>query len=272
MCLGCDQPGSGNRITLRLDEENVRAGVVCRTLQVGEVGNHERVARRGGELLHDAGDVKRHHLEAAAGAIEGPQLEQIAEPKRVVADRLPRDEHAVRCRAQPGKDSRRTAADEVGVSQARPARERPGVDPEDVLQIGPDVGVAVIEGGRPRDAWQLPDPSLEPLFPDRPGRSGGDDIGAERQLCVNTCLLVVGRREEAEVDAEGQQQSGHEQAAVDRCATAPRAREQKAAPGARATAPGPLCEPGEKAPAQTQEQQRRPEPQQRRGKEHVDRE
>src|SRR5439155_14958133 len=94
---------------------------------------------------------------------------------------------------------------------------------------------------------------------DRPGRSGGDDVGAERQLRVDAGLLVVGRGEEAEVDAEGEEQPGHEQAAVDRRAAATGARKQEAAPGARATAARPAGEPGEKAPAQPQEQQRRSE-------------
>ena len=48
-----------------LREDDVgAAGVVC-GLEVGQVGDHERVTRGRGELLHDPGDVERHDVEAA---------------------------------------------------------------------------------------------------------------------------------------------------------------------------------------------------------------
>src|SRR5206468_3604215 len=79
---------------------------------------------------------------------------------------------------------------------------------------------------RAGDPGQLSTPPLERVPSNRSRGSGGDDIGAERQLRVDARLLVVGRGEEAEVDAEGEQQSGHEQATVDRRSTAAGAREQ----------------------------------------------
>src|SRR5439155_1367266 len=134
------------------------------------------------------------------------------------------------------------AAEEVGIAQARPARERVGIDPEDVLQVGSDVCVAAIECRRPGDAGQLRDPLLERVSPDCAGRGGGDDVGAEGQLRIDPCLLVVSRSEQAEVDAEGEQQASHQQPAVDRSAAAARACQQKTAPGARATAARPAGE------------------------------
>src|SRR5207237_5572822 len=129
---------------------------------------------------------------------------------------------------------------------------------------------AVVECGRAGDGGQLRDPLLDRLSPDRTGRGGGDDIGAERQLCVDPRLLVVRCGKETQVDAESEQESGNEQATVDRRSPAARARKQKAAPAVRATAARPACDPGKKAPAEPQEQQRRSEPEQRRREEHVD--
>ena len=85
-----------------LDEHDVGpAGMVGR-LEVGEVGDHERVARGGRELLHDAGDMERHDVEVAGAVVEHAQAQQIAEVELVVADRLLGDEDAVRPCAQPG--------------------------------------------------------------------------------------------------------------------------------------------------------------------------
>src|SRR5439155_12235696 len=54
-----------DRVTGRLDKEHIGARLVCRTLEIREVRDHERVAWRGGELLDDTDDVEGHDLEAA---------------------------------------------------------------------------------------------------------------------------------------------------------------------------------------------------------------
>src|SRR5439155_9748829 len=114
-------------------------------LEVGEVGDHERVARRGWELLHDADDVEGDDAEAAARPVEDAELQEVAGSERVVADRLPRDEDSVRSRAQPIEDLRSTSAEEVGVAQGRPPRERGRVDAERVLKVRPDVRIRVVD-------------------------------------------------------------------------------------------------------------------------------
>ena len=74
-----DPGGERGRIAARLDEDDVRARVVGSRLEVGEVRDHERVLRRGRELLDDPDDVERHDPEAAARAVEDAQLEQVAD-------------------------------------------------------------------------------------------------------------------------------------------------------------------------------------------------
>ena len=132
------------------------------------------------------------------------------------------------------------AAEEVGVAQGRPARERRRVDAEGVLQVGADVGVGVVDGGRRRRRPASATIALdEACRVDHAGRRGRDDVGAERELRVDARLLVVGRGEDAEVDAEGEQQAEDEQAAVDRRAAPARAREQEARPACVARPPAP---------------------------------
>ena len=69
--------------------------------QVGEVGDHERVPRRRGELLDHADHVERDDVEVAGAVVEYPQAQEIAEVQRVVGDRLLGDEDPVRPRLQP---------------------------------------------------------------------------------------------------------------------------------------------------------------------------
>ena len=85
-------------------------------------------------------------------------------------------------------------------------RERRAVDAEGVLQVGADVGVGVVDGGGAGDAGDALRSRCTSPCGDGAGRRGGDDVGAERQLGVDARLLVVGRGEDAEVDAEGEQQ------------------------------------------------------------------
>src|SRR5262249_8039141 len=60
-------------VAVGADEDEVGAGGVGDLLQVGEVGDHERVARRGGELLDDADDVEGRDAEAAGRVVEHAQ-------------------------------------------------------------------------------------------------------------------------------------------------------------------------------------------------------
>ena len=63
---------------------------------------------RGRELLHDPGDVEGDDVEAAGGAVEHAQVEQIAEVQLVVGDRLLGDEDPVgRARAAGRASARR---------------------------------------------------------------------------------------------------------------------------------------------------------------------
>ena len=100
------------------------------------------------------------------------------------------------------------AAEEVGVAQASSPRvERRRVDAEGVLQVGADVGVGVVDGGGAAHARaRARSCAGEVVLRRDAGRRGRDDVGAERQLGVDARLLVVGRGEDAEVDAEGEQQ------------------------------------------------------------------
>ena len=172
--------------------------------------------------------MERDDLEAARAVVEHAQPEQVAELQRVVGDRLLRDEHAVGRRAEPREHLSCAAAEEVGVAQGRALRERRGVDAEGVLQVGADVRVGVVDRRHAGHARQRAT-RREPGSRDAP-EARCDDVGAERELRVDARLLVVGRGEDAEVDAEREQQPDDEQAAVDRGAAPAGAREQEAAP------------------------------------------
>src|SRR5262249_34467863 len=135
------------RVTACVDEHDVGAGVVSDGLEVREVRNHERILWRRRELLHDANDVEGRNAETTVRTVEHAQAEEIVEVERVVGDRLAGDEDAVPRRAQTIEDVGGTAAEKVRVAQARTVPQSGGVDPEGVLQVGPDVGVRVIDGG-----------------------------------------------------------------------------------------------------------------------------
>ena len=81
-----------------------------------------------------------------------------------------------------------------------------------------------------------PDRGREVVLPRDPGRRRRGHVGAERQLRVDGGLLVVGRREDPEVDAEREQQPNDDQPAVDRRAPPAGAGEQEAAQRLRASA------------------------------------
>jgi len=98
--------------------------------------------------------VKRHDTEVSGRVVEYAQLQEVAQRERIVGDRLLRDDDAVVRRVQPSEHLARRPAEEVGVAQARAAGERRRVDAEDVLQVGPDVRVRMVDGrnaGDPRD-------------------------------------------------------------------------------------------------------------------------
>ena len=66
------------RVTVGLGEDDIRPGVVRDGEEIVEVRDHERVSRRGRELLDDADDVERRDSKPAGRVIEDPQLEQVA--------------------------------------------------------------------------------------------------------------------------------------------------------------------------------------------------
>ena len=87
--------------------------------------------------------------------------QQIAELERVVRDRLLRHDHAVWRRAKTRDGLRGTTADEVRVSQRRRSCDRFCVDAEDVLQVGTDIRIAVVDRCRGCYTRHRSDPPLE---------------------------------------------------------------------------------------------------------------
>ena len=130
----------------------------------------------------------------------------------------------------------------------------------------------MVDGGGRGDPGDLGDLPGEVLGRGDAGRSSGDDVGAQGELCVDQRLLVVGGREDAEVDAEGEEQADDDEPAVDRRAAAPGAGEQEAAHRGGASRRRPPRQPSDDAAAQPDEEQRGADPQQGRAEEHVDRE
>ena len=103
-------------------------------------------------------------------------------------------------------------AEEVGVAQGGGAGDAGRVDPVGVLQVGTDVGVGVVDRGGGLDAGDRRDPGTAGFACGRDARwRGGGDVGTERELRVDVCLLVVGGGEDPQVHAEGEQQPEHDQ-------------------------------------------------------------
>src|SRR5205085_9323950 len=120
----------------------------------------------------------------------------------------------------------------------------------------------MVHGGHACDTTDPPDASEQMLPVDRSGRRADDDVGPERQLGVDSGLLVVGRGEEPELDAERQQETDDEEPAVDRPSAAARAGEQEAERRTGPSAGGAPSYPCERAPAQTDDEERGADPEQ----------
>ena len=271
----CRQPDAMRerlRITVGSDEDHVWTRLVRQLPEVADVGDHERVLRRGGELLHDPDDVEGRDPEAACRVVEDPQTQQISRPERVVADRLLRDEDAFRVVAEPVEACGGGAAEEVRIAQGRRVPEGDGIDPEGVLQVGTDIRIRVLDRRDAGRAGERGNALDEPILLDRRRRRSRDDVRAERQLSIHARLLVVGRDEDAEADAESEQEREQEQAAVDRLPAPPGAREQEAGRGRRPSARDTARQPGDHAAPKPQQEQCRADPEQGRCEEHVDRE
>src|SRR5947207_1480106 len=116
------------------------------------------------------------------------------------------------------------------------------------------------------------DPLQERCARERSWWCGCYDVGSEGELGVDTGLLVVGRGEDAEVDAEGEQQPEDEQPAIDRGAAAAGACEQEAAGRRRASTCKPAGKPRDRAAAKTDQEEGRAKPKERGPEEHADRE
>jgi len=190
----------------RRRKDDVRPWIVRHGLQIRTVRDHERVARRGRELLNDAGDVEGNNVEAAGAMVERPQLEEVADPEGVVRDRLLRDEDCIAPHAEPPQHLGGAAADEIRVTKTRSVEERRRIDPERVLQVRPDVRVCVIERGRSRHAGDTSDGLLQIRRPT------DDDVTAKRQLCVDPSLLIVGCGEDRKINRKREQQSHEDEA------------------------------------------------------------
>src|SRR2546423_10203764 len=152
-------------------------------------------------------------------------------------------------RAKRTQNARGGPADEVRVAEARAARDRARVDAEGVLEVGADVRVRVVHAARAGDPAIVSDPRYQAVLRHSLRRSADDDVRAECQLRIDARLLVVRRREEPEVHAEGEQEPDEDQAAVERAAAATGAREQEAAPRAGPAAGGTGGEPRQGAAA-----------------------
>ena len=262
---GGDASRERGRVPGRLDEDDVRSRVVRHRLEIREVRDHERVAWRRRELLNDADDMERNDPEATGALVEHAESEQIVQLERVVGDGLLGDDHAVLRRAKPREHLRSGAAREVRVAQARSVGERRRVDAEDVLEVRADVGVRVIDAGHPGNAGHPGDPRGQAALRDGSGRSADCDVRAERQLRVDPSLLVVRGREDPELDAEREQEPNDHKTTVDRSAASPCTRQEESWPRRRTASHDTPREPREGAPPQSDEEERRPEPQERRG-------
>src|SRR5207244_11105031 len=67
---GSDALREPDRVGGRLDEDDVRPGIVRDALQIGEVRDHERVTGGRGELLDDARHVERRDPEGTRSQSE----------------------------------------------------------------------------------------------------------------------------------------------------------------------------------------------------------
>src|SRR5438105_3612015 len=101
------------------------------------------------------------------------------------------------------------------------------VNAEDVLQIRTDICVGVVDRRRSSDPLATGDALYETVCGDSAGWRIDDDIRAERELRVDPSLLVVGRREDPEIDTEREEQPDWKQPAVERVTAPARAGEEE---------------------------------------------
>src|SRR5205807_315169 len=92
---GGGDPGCRDRRVGGLHEHDVGPAGVVGGRQVGDVGDHERIARRRGEFLYDADHVEGDDVEAPTAVVEHAQAQQVAKVQRVVGDRLLGDEDPI---------------------------------------------------------------------------------------------------------------------------------------------------------------------------------
>src|SRR5262249_56638816 len=97
--------------------------------------------------------------------------------------------------------------DEVGIPQRGSWGEGRRVNAKRVLEVRADIRIGMVDRSRTGDAGDASDRGFEAPAADGAGRRGSDDVSAERQLRVDFRLLVVGRRENAEVDADSDHQA-----------------------------------------------------------------
>ena len=176
-----------------LDEEGADGVAAGRLRDVRRVGDEERVGRRGGELLGHADVVERHGVEPLGAPVLQPQSQQVAGVQLEVLDGLGDDEHRVGLRGELRHQAARRCRPGTSASWSLPAAPIVrGPHAVEVLQVGADVGEAVLERLDAADA-RTPASRAGAAGPDvRAGRLGDRHVGAVGQPRVDLGLLLVG--------------------------------------------------------------------------------
>src|SRR5205823_2342844 len=155
------------------------------------VGDEEAVLGGGGELLGDAGVVEGDGTQGLGPGVLNAQVDRVAGRELEVVDGLDADEQVVGALGEAPHQLVGGAAREVGVLQGCGLGDGARSDAVEVLQVGADVGEAVLEGfdvpyagdlqGGPDGGWDA-----------GAGRFGDSDVGAVGQPGVDLGLLVIG--------------------------------------------------------------------------------
>ena len=241
--LGADAlPDGRRRGAGRLHEQRRHGGVVGRLREIAGIDDGVGILGSGRELLRDADVGEADRNRPACARVEHAHRDPVARVQLVVVHDLLAQEDAVRraaraCRAR--LEAVPPANHESWSLAPRTIGRR--IDSVDILEVAPDVGVAVLEGLGRGDARGFRHAVAEARR--QPARSARAEhhVCAVREAGIRLGLLLVGGVERRSRRGEARRQGDQRERARDRCCAAatcsrrrcPRARPRRAVSRAR---------------------------------------
>ena len=151
-----DAPGHGGRAgAVGLDQEAAHRRRSGPRGHVGLIGDEERVLGCGGELLGHPLVVERHGHQPPGAPVLKSEIEEVTGVQLVVVDGLLADQDRVGVAGEDAHQTGRRPSGKPGVLKPALTADGGGTHPEQVLQVSPDVGIAVLQGLDARHAGKV---------------------------------------------------------------------------------------------------------------------